>query len=222
MNEFWLLQPSIQSRLAEEADDTKYGRIICPLSEGHTRGGKRIGALSMIVNPSDVKDFTFSWSGDILVLPRVIDLFRRFRVSGFEGKRARICYPKEMRTTPPDVFELLVTGWGGWAAPAAGLSLVESCPGCGHNVYSIAEPSRLIDAEAWDGSDLFIVWPLPGFRFVSDRLASILRRERVSGVKLIKASEIPVDKGAYATPGSLSMHMPENRARELSQQFRVS
>jgi hypothetical protein len=220
MNSFWFLQPSIPSRLAEEADDTKYGRIVCPLRDGHTRGRKRIGALSIIVSPSAVKDFTFSWSGDILLLQRMLDLFGRFGVSGFEAKRAKIAYPKKTRDTPPDRFELVVTGWGGWAAPAAGLSLVESCSGCGHKVYAIAEPSRLIDAEAWDGSDL--VWPLPGFRFVSGRLASILRQEKVSGVRLIPASELTVEKGAYATPGSLSLHMPESRARELDQQFRVS
>ena len=110
---------SIPSRLAEEADDTKYGRIVCPLRDGHTRGGKRIGALSIIVNPSAVKDFTFSWSGDILILQRMLDLFGRFGVSGFEAKRARVSNPKKTRDTPPDLFELVVTGWAGWAAPAA-------------------------------------------------------------------------------------------------------
>jgi hypothetical protein len=34
-------------------------------------------------------------------------------------------------------------------------------------------------------SDLFIVWPLPKFLFASDRLAGILRQERVSGLDII-------------------------------------
>jgi hypothetical protein len=102
------------------------------------------------------------------------------------------------------------------------VTLVESCPGCGHKVYAIAEPSRLIDATAWDGNDLFIVWPLPGYQFASNRLASILRQEQLSGVKLLPASDLPVRKGNHITPGSLALHMPESRARELGQRFGIS
>jgi hypothetical protein len=39
----------------------------------------------------------------------------------------------------------------------------------------------LIDPAAWDGSDLFIVWPLPLFRFAGERLANILREEKLPG-----------------------------------------
>jgi hypothetical protein len=128
--------------------------------------------------------------------------------------RGRLIHPPCSSSSSP--------GWGGWAAPAAGLTLVESCPGCGHKVYAIAEPSRLIDPTAWDGSDLFIVWSLPGYQFASDRLASILRQEQVSGVKLLPAPELPVRRGNHVTPGSLALHMPESRARELSQRFGIS
>jgi hypothetical protein len=105
---------------------------------------------------------------------------------------------------------------------AAGLTLIESCLGCGHKVYAIAEPTRLIDAAAWDGSDLFIVWPLPGYQFACDRLASILRQEQVSGVKLLPAKELPVKRGNHVTPGSLTLRMPKGRARELGQRCGIS
>ena len=102
------------------------------------------------------------------------------------------------------------------------MKLVESCSGCGHKVYTVAKPSRLIDAAAWDGSDLFVVWPLPAFQFASDRLANILRQERVSGVKIIPAHEIHVERGAELIPGPLNWSMPEKRARELSRRFGIS
>jgi hypothetical protein len=73
----------------------------------------------------------------------------------------------------------------------------------------------LIDAAEWDGSDLFIVWPLPLYRFISERLAGILRTERSSGIKLIPASDIPFERGSLATPGRLLDWMPESRARAL-------
>jgi hypothetical protein len=88
--------------------------------------------------------------------------------------------------------------------------------------YVIAEPRRLIDPAAWDGSDLFIVWPLPKFRFVSSRLAAILRQEKISGVELILARQIPVERGTQVDPASITYWMPEERARELGQQFGIS
>jgi hypothetical protein len=222
MNSFWFLEPPASLPPAKESPDTRYEQVTCPLRDGHRRGGKRIGELSVVVHPSGVRDVVFSWSADILLSKRTLELFEEHRVTGFETKRARTSYPKNIKAPPPELFELVVVGWGGWAAPAAGVTLAESCPGCGHKVYSIAEPSRLLDPTAWDGSDLFIVWPLPGYRFVSDRLASILRRENVSGVKLLPASALPTKRGAHVSPSTLANHMPEARARELGQRFGIS
>ncbi len=212
---FWYLDPPRRRGLAEVALDTGYEKIICPAHDGHTRGGKRIGALSVIVHPLRVGDFTFIWGGDILVSQRVLDLFEKYRVTGFKAERAKTSYPETIKGRPPDLFELVVTGWGGFAAPAAGAKLVKSCSACGHKVYTVAESSRLIDAAAWDGSDLFIVWPLPGYRFASDRLANILRQEKVSGVKVVPAPQLPIERGDTLTPGPLSWYMSEERAREL-------
>jgi hypothetical protein len=222
MNSFYSLEPRVEQQLAKQTGDTRYERIVCPLRDGHNRAGERIGELSVIVHPSIVKDFTFTWSNDILVSQKVLDIFDKHKVTGYETRQAKVSFSKRNQAHAPVLFELVVTGWGGWAALGAGLTLVESCPGCGHKVYAIAEPSRLIDPTAWDGSDLFIVWPLPGYQFASDRLASILRQEKVSGVKLLPASELPVKKGNHITPGSLALHMPERRARELGQRFGIS
>jgi hypothetical protein len=107
------------------------------------------------------------------------------------------------------------------AAPAAGVTLACSCSACGAKDYLIAEPSRLINPAAWDGSDLFIVWPLPGYRFASNRLATILRQEKISGVELIPARKIPLERGDKLGPGSIKYCMPEDRARELSRRFGI-
>src|SRR5262249_39661298 len=72
------------------------------------------------------------------------------------------------------------------------------------------------------GSGLFMVWPLPKFHFASDRLAAMLRRERVSGVKLIPAAQMPTERGATVGPALLAYHMPEARARELEARFDVA
>jgi hypothetical protein len=217
-----LLEAPRTQPLVEDTPDKKIERITCAAHEGHKRGGKRLGELSVIAHPNGIKDFTWTWLSDVLVSPRVVDLFERHRVTGFEVKNARVFYPETIKAAPPEMLELVVTGWGGFAAPAAGVTLMEWCPTCERKRFAIAEPSRLIDPAAWDGSDLFIVWPLPRYLFASDRLASILRQERVSGIELIPAAQIPLKRGARVGPGALTSYMPEHRARELERRFDVA
>jgi hypothetical protein len=88
--------------------------------------------------------------------------------------------------------------------------------------YTIADPTQLIDPASWDGSDLFIVWPLPLYRFASDRLAGILREEKITGMKLIPAAEIPFKAGNVASPGLLHMWMPASRARVLGDRLGIN
>jgi hypothetical protein len=212
---FWLLETPRNQRLATLADNTKFEQITCSASELHLHAGRRLGDLGVTIDPAGIKDFTWTWPHNILVSERLLDLFLRHRVTGYEIRPATLSYSKRSPSKPPPMYELIVTGWGGIAAPGAGLKLAKWCPTCNHKIYSIAVPSRLIDPEAWDGSDLFIVWPLPRYRFVSDRLANILREERMTGVKLIPATEIPFEPGNHASPGRLLDWMPAKHAHAL-------
>jgi hypothetical protein len=212
---FWLLEPPRNQQRAIVADDTKFEQITCPSSDGHRRPGRRLGDLRVTIDPAGVKDFTWTWLQDILVSERSLDVFLKHRITGYEIRPATISYSKRSPAKPPAMYELIVTGWGGMPSSAAGLTVTKSCPACNHRTYAIAEPSRLIDTASWDGSDLFIVWPLPRFPFASDRLANILREERITGVKLISALDIPLKRGNGATPGRLLDWMPASRAHAL-------
>jgi hypothetical protein len=130
-------------------------------------------------------------------------------------------YPNPIKAQPPELYEVIITGWGGLPAREAGLTAIESCPTCGYEKFTIAEPSRLIDPTAWDGSDIFMVWPLPRYPFVTDRLASLIRKEKLSGAKLLTAQALPTQRGATLNPGSLFQWMPEERASQLRQQFGI-
>jgi hypothetical protein len=56
---------------------------------------------------------------------------------------------------------------------------------------------------------------------VTDRLADIFRKEKLSGAKLLTAQALPTQRGATLNPGSLLQWMPEERASQLRQQFGI-
>jgi hypothetical protein len=218
---FWLLRmPDDQTRVRWV--DSEYERMVCPEDPGTLRLGARIAGSTVRADPRALKGF--AWNLDPFVSPKTLRLLRDEGVTGFETRPIKIVFPDDVELTPPGLHELLVTGWGGFAAPAAGVRLVDACSTCGLRDYEIADPSRLIDPEAWDGSDLFVVWPAPQYFFASDRLAGILRREQVSGLELIPAADIPREKGARIgiSPRALASFMPADRARELEHRFGLS
>jgi hypothetical protein len=219
---FWLLEPPHNQKLATLGEDTQFERITCPTDEGHRRAGRRLGDLRAAVEPSGIKDFTWTWGQDMLASERVLDVFLQHRVSGFEIRPTTVSSSKPSKKRPPSLHEIVVTGWGGLAAAAAGVKLATSCQDCKSRRYTIAEPSRLIDPASWDGSDLFIVWPLPLYRFASERLAHILRTEKLTGVKLIPAAEIPFKPGNLAMPGRLLDWMPASRAHALGDRLGIN
>ena len=108
-------------------------------------------------------------------------------------------------------------GWGGVAATESGVMLDDSrsCKVYGHVVYrSPANTSKLIGAAAWDGSDLFIVWPLPRFDIVTGKVREIIQREKFTGVKVIASSDLNLTTGTLS-PGRLSYWLWRDRAMRL-------
>jgi hypothetical protein len=219
---FWLLAPPENQKRATLADDTRLEQITCAADENHRRGGRRLGDVRATMDPSGIRDFTWTWQRDILASEHLLDVFLKHRVTGYEIRPTTISYSKRSTAKPPTLYELIIIGWGGVASNAAGLKVRDSCEACKYRDYTIATPSRLIDAASWDGSDLFIVWPLPRYHFASDRLVSILRTENITGVKFVPAAEIPFRPGNVASPGLLHMWMPASRARTLGDRLGIN
>lgn len=216
---FWHLTcPDTQPGVGTESRP-EYEEVRCSAKEGHSRNGRQLTHPAIVLAPvRAVRDFTYVWGSETLISRRVLNLFEAHRITGFEAKPVKTVYPKRIKGTPPPMYELVLTGWGGVAAPAAGVTLSDWCPACGHAQYRIARPGSLINPATWDGSDLFMVWPLPKYIFASNRVANILRQEKVTGIDLIPASEISMF-WPIASPGPLTRWMPKDRARELSKQF---
>src|SRR5262245_44632169 len=108
---FWLLQHPSTQPLAEDARGMRFETVTCSSDEDHVRDGRRLSELSVIAHPLGVKDFTWTWVSDILVSQRVLDVFARHRVTGFEVRPAKVTFPTSIKASPPSLFELIVTGW---------------------------------------------------------------------------------------------------------------
>jgi hypothetical protein len=199
--------------------------VFCPLNPGHQRSSGRLNELTLVLNSSKIGDIIWTWYSECVVTERVAKLLDKEKVTGFElfpVQVSKILHgDRNVRNLPP-LFELQLRGWGGMARPECGIHLTESCEGCGHLVYSsFADPSKLIDFKHWDGSDIFMVWPLPRFVFVTDRVRRIVRAKRLRGCILIPVDNLPTneEQGIIPglSPGRLRQWMPDDRARELGE-----
>jgi len=215
-SQFWhLAHPDSTARNAEWVDgEMETEKVICAVEKGHRRGGKRLTNLSIVLRGEGVEDFVWTWYSECLLQDHVLNLFRRSGFTGFEVKPVEARFRRPSEQEPPRLWELIVTGWGGMAPSESGIRLIEHCPSCGLLHYSAGtNPKRLIDVSQWDGNDFFMVWPLPGFMFVTDRVARVIRENRLGGAVLRQPGELDLSGGFG--PGRLSYWMPEQRAREL-------
>jgi hypothetical protein len=143
------------------------------------------------------------------------------KITGFTTRAARAAIKKTGVTL--NVAELMVTGWGGMADARSGIREKERCSGCGHIRYTeISDPMHIVDPATWDGSDIFMVWPMPKYRFVTQRFVEIVRNSGFSGVSFVRA--LPsLGRGVSRsfTPGRLSDYMPMARARLLGKELDI-
>jgi hypothetical protein len=206
------------ARLAEWVDaeiDTE--KVVCPVNDGHQRGGKRLTNLSVSLPGHTIEGFVWTWYSECLLTDRVLELFKSSGFTGFEVKQVKARY-KRSTEVPPRLWELVVTGWAGVAPPKSGIKLIEDCPVCGHKAYSApTNLARLINPSQWDGSDFFMVWPLPKYIFTTDRVAQVIRANRVAGAVLSRPEDLSFSPDDTIGGGRLSYWMPEERARELGE-----
>jgi hypothetical protein len=113
-------------------------------------------------------------------------LVENLRSEGFTGHALRPATVRFRDGALSDEYKrLLVTGWGGMARPESGIRLKHACPGCLYKSYTeLSDASELIDRSQWTGEDLFVVWPMPYFVFITSRLAEFLIASRTKSFSL--------------------------------------
>jgi hypothetical protein len=230
---FWYLVDSHpEPRASWNNDQMRHEIVRCPADPGivrggkryhaHQRSGKRLSILSVLLGDGPVDDFTQTWQSDWLVTVGAVHRLATSSLTGFETRTVQSRFAESSEETP-ELEELVITGWAGMASPESGIRLNESrsCQACGRLEYTcMTNPSQLIDVARWDGSDFFMVWPLPKYVFVSERVASFIQQQRIQGVQAKPLAEMGVSSPHVTpgyVPGRLSYYMPDPRARCLGE-----
>jgi hypothetical protein len=187
--------------------------ISCPLDPGHARIGRFYSNLNVVIPCSPPADFLFTWVSQCLLQEHVIDVMERAGLTGFWTKPAKAVLKKTGESVT--VSQLGVIGWGGIVPSQSGIRMDESCPGCGWTHWSdLTNPEHLIQPQNWDGSDFFIIWPMPAYVFVSERVFRVYNESGFKGARFSKT--FPVQgNGIGFSPQRLSQFMPKERAHEI-------
>jgi hypothetical protein len=172
-----------------------------------------------IVRKRQMGDILWPGTRPCLISNRVLNLFREAELSGFEVRPAdvRLMFPHD----PKDAvfWQLIVTGWGGIAHPDSGIHKI-SHP-TRERVYShCTNAAAILDCEQWDGSDFFIVWPLPNYWWVTSRVEEVLRKGNFRHCRLVRPEHLrfaeSVDEVGFG-PGRLSQYFTMDRARAIGE-----
>jgi hypothetical protein len=177
--------------------------VICLLDPGHQRGGRRLTPLSIEFKERNMtEDVLWSAYSECLIKHDVVRMFSELKLTGFSTRSAEVIAKGKKSALAYEEFVL--TGWAGVAKPASGVHVTYRCDVCGHTEYSgVTDWSNLVDWAQWDGSDFFMVWPLPRFIFVIGSAVEKLEALRLSGATFSSVDELPRQDDSL-TPGHIS------------------
>ena len=182
------------------------------LNADHKGAVASTGAITIDPTESDTTECLWTFNSDCLLSDAVIRSFALNNVTGFETGEVRATQPSPLGLT---YSQLVPCGWGGVADGSSGIELTYSCHGCGYKKYSaLRYPRKLFNAACWDGSDVFIIWPLPRFIFVTEKVSEIFREMDTSGVEFTPIEQLDVGKWGFS-PGRLSDHSPRQLALQI-------
>ena len=153
-------------------------------------------------------------------------LLEKMQTAGFSGYALR---PATVRFRDGflsrEYKRLLVTGWGGIARPESGIRLMDECPACLCKSYSsFSDSSQLVDKNQWTGEDFFVVWPLPYFIFVTNRVAEFISAARPKSYRLFRLdrdAERFIGRGGF-TVGSLGESFPRALALKYGRPLQIA
>src|SRR5262249_4911267 len=193
-SKFWLLSypknsPALVWDNAAEFYATK--KASCSADPRHHVPSARVVEPHLLLPDKELQDLVWTWHNDCLVQDHVLQNLLAEGFTGFQPRPVHLRRESPSTLPLPKLWKLHTSGWGGLAQPESGIRLEEYCAACGRQLYTgLDHPELLIDEQQWDGSDFFMVWPMPLFVFITDRVSHFIRRNKLSGAKIIDPAEL--------------------------------
>jgi hypothetical protein len=173
------------------------------LSSGRLRppyGQARVDLTIMLPSPK-VGDFVWTWYSDCIVTEDVLSGFRQAGFTGFEArpiiveKIKRLSRKRREEVTIPRLWELLIQGKGGDAAPESGIYPLYEIEDSGRFTYSSFRNGIIVDEANWDGSDFFTVNGYPKFILVTERVKELITDHKLTNCALIPSHKLEWSSG---------------------------
>ena len=169
--------------------------------------------LSAKFTPGRIGDVVWTYYGDLLVGKRFVDVLRQANASGFQTQPVTL--------GADETLLLTAIGWGGMASAESKICMAEHCESCGLTTYKVrAWPTRVVDPSRWDRSDIFMVWPLPRFLFVTERVAKAITDAGLSGLVCVPELAV-IRRSSTYSPGRLEDAVGSARARQYAASLHI-
>jgi hypothetical protein len=170
------------------------GRLLPPYGEP--------GVDLPIILPSlKLGDFVWTWYSDCILAEGALSLFRQAGFTGFEArpiiveKIKRLSRKRREEVTIPSLWELLIQGKGGDAAPESGIYPLYEIEDSGRFSYSSFRNGIIVDEANWDGSDFFTVNGYPKYILVTERVKELIIVHELTNCALIPSHKLEWSSG---------------------------
>jgi hypothetical protein len=126
-----------------------------------------------------------------VVQQRVVDLFLEQGVTGFQTAPVEVAkFDKRSFEDVPRVCRLIVHGHGGPLIPDS-VIFTAPCSACGSFREIYFKSGLLFDEQNWDGSDFFRVKELPGVTLVTQKVADLIAKYKLTNARLVDTRNYP-------------------------------
>lgn len=189
------------------------GRLVPPYGEPQVD-------LTIVLPSPMVGDFVWTCGTDCIVTERTLALFRQAGFTGFAvrpvtvEKIIRLSRKRRDKVKLPPLWELLIIGKGGDAAPESGIYPLYEIGDSGRFSYSSYRNGIVVDETNWDGSDFCTVNGYPKHILVTERVKDLIIEHQLTNCALIPSHKL--EWGSFDRPEELLEQTRALAARDLS------
>lgn len=154
--------------------------------------------LTIVLPTSKIGDFVWTWYSECIVPDKTLALFKEANFTGYETRpviieKVKSLKKKHREEAPiPQLWELLIRGKGGDAAPESGIApyQYEDSSGVVHSGYTSFRNGIIVDEANWNGSDFFTVNGYPKFLLVTERVKEFIMDRQLTNCVLIPSDKL--------------------------------